>query len=61
MVNTKKIHGPQPQDEYTKEAKYPPIKQYKTRDDEEEVIKYSQKNDSPQNQIDLTTFIRTLY
>ena len=47
MVNTKKIHGPQPQDEYTKEAKYPPIKQYKTRDDEEEVIRYSQKNDSP--------------
>ena len=51
MVNTKKIHGPQPQDEYTKEAKYPPIKQYKTRDDEEEVIKYSQKNDSPQNHV----------
>lgn len=38
MVNKKKIHGPQPQDEYTKEAKYPPIKQYKARDDEEEVI-----------------------
>ena len=60
MVNTKKIHGPQPQDEYTKEAKYPPIKQYKTRDDEEEVIKYSQKM-IHHRKIDLTTFIRTLY
>ena len=37
MLDRRKIHGPQVRDEYTKEANYPPIKQYDNRDEEEEV------------------------
>ena len=37
---SRSIHGPALPNEYTKEANYPPIKQYKNSDEEEEVISY---------------------
>ena len=40
MSSERKIHGPQLTNEYRKEAVYPPIKKFKSKRDEEEVINF---------------------